>query len=368
MADEHQLPGNVTAFPNRAAIKVEAGDWLVRMDREPLTEAELAELQQWMGQSSFHRDYLMKLAANWDAMARLQELAELFPLPESESSVYAQSFGWAMWLRRPWGQGVAVVCTLVLVVALGWLVNGIMPTDLRTTVGEQGSFTLPDGSVVNMNTDTHIEVDFSESRRAITLLKGEASFDVRKNPERPFVVYAGGGLVWAVGTAFNVRYLGDSVDVLVTEGRVKVFSDTNINQRSALDLKKAPDESKNVAAGLLVLAENELQEALVGAGQALQYAQVIKSLRPVEVDEFERKLAWQQGALIFKGESLKEAIAEIGRYTDKKLVIADPELNTLKVGGHYKTDDIKSLLVSLGEGLNIDIQYDNHNRILLTSR
>ena len=75
--------------------------------------------------------------------------------------------------------------------------------------------------MLTLNTDSELSVDYSGDNRIIHLSRGEVNFDVAKDPHRPFVVYAGDGLVWAVGTAFNVRLIEDSVDLTVTEGRVK---------------------------------------------------------------------------------------------------------------------------------------------------
>ena len=120
---------------------------------------------------------------------------------------------------------------------------------------------MEDGSTIALNTNSRVNIDYSGERRVVQLLRGEASFDVAKSPQRPFVVYAGSGLIWAVGTAFNVRYTSDLVDVIVTEGIVKVYTQVSPEQPVA-SLTAAPDS--DVAA-----SENE---ALVSAGKSMQYS------------------------------------------------------------------------------------------------
>lgn len=379
---------NIAVFPDKSVIKEEAGAWIVRIDRGNLSESEVRELQAWVHRSDFNREYLLKLAANWDAMGMLEELAELFPLADKEQqrahSPSLRSKLWS-WLEDcipqslPAARLVASVLTVAMVFTLGWLIGPERQREFSTAVGEQSSYTLEDGSRITLNTNSEVRVDYTGARRAIILVRGEANFDVAKNPERPFVVYAGGGIVWAVGTAFNVRYLGDAVDVTVTEGRVKVFSDTQKEeqkdentQQLAVDLTTRHMASKSASPTSAEVdhpaTPNEIKkEALLDAGQSLRYSQVIQTMEPVKKEELDRKLAWQKGALVFKGETLDQALVEIARYTDKQIVIVDPDIGNIRVGGHYKTDDINALLSSLGEGFDINVEFAAGNRILLSS-
>ena len=219
---------NIAAFSSKASIKEEAGAWIVKIDGGNLSASDASQLQQWLSTSDYHRDYLEKLARNWDSMAVMQELAALFPIngvqgkPTIAERLREKFSNW----QRPavWsGTGLA---TCALVIAL--FISGQPPNHFATGIGQQASYQLEDGSTINLNTNTEVEIDFSKDRRRIHLLKGEAHFDVAKNPQRPFVVYAGEGMVWAVGTAFNVRYIGSLnsnrpdpiIDVTVTEGTV----------------------------------------------------------------------------------------------------------------------------------------------------
>ncbi len=263
------------------------------------------------------------------------------------------------------GLATAMIMTTVFFVNALWLAAA--PDEYATAIGGRQSYTLEDGTVVALNTNTRIQVDYSNARRAITLVQGEASFDVAKNPERPFVVYAGTGLVWAVGTVFNIRYDAGQVDVLVTEGRVKVFSDARATDPASPSLKDATPATGNTVGTTTTEVVQKQREALLGAGESLRYRQVIESLKTIELEERSRILAWHSGSLVFKGETLEQAIAEISRYTDKELVIADADLKQLRVGGHYKTDDIDSLLTSLGRGLDISVDYAADDRVLLSA-
>ena len=251
--------------------------------------------------------------------------------------------------------------TLATFALVAILINTQQPNHFETDIGQQASYQLSDGTHITLNTNSELKVDYSQDRRRIYLLRGEAHFDVAKNPQRPFMVYAGEGMVWAVGTAFNVRYLnagnlpdsligtlvgtlvGTSIDVTVTEGTVKIFADIEPDKNTSLDVNDAQNSPTD-------------HEQLVHAGKSVQYSKVINATQTTPAQVLEQKLAWQHGALIFKGETLEQAIKEIARYTDKQLIITDPSIKNIRVGGHYKTDNINSLLASLSETLEIKLE------------
>jgi transmembrane sensor len=213
------------------------------------------------------------------------------------------------------------------------------------------------------------------------LLKGEAHFEVAKNPQRPFMVYAGEGMVWAVGTAFNVRYVGNQkqadnyIDVTVTEGTVKVFAQVNQEQfkekQQPVETDKKAIEPAQSASAQSLNPENNappLKEQIVHAGKSVHYTSVIETIQLTSAEAVEQKLAWQQGAIIFSGETLEQAIQEIARYTERQLTIVDPAIKNIRVGGHYKTNDINGLLASLSQGFNIQVSYVNSQQIELSSK
>ena len=410
----------ITEFRDRASIKEEAGAWIVKMDQGELSPEQTAELQQWIAKSDFHRNYLHQLAHNWDSMGILQELAELFPIqptaatpavmPATQPVMPAQAGTsgthtptvmpaqagtsgthtqpepvmpanptvmpaqagisnpqpptpktWLQNLIAQLKQPKAWAPTLATFALVAILINTQQLNHFETDIGQQASYQLSDGTRITLNTNSELKVDYSQDRRRIYLLRGEAHFDVAKNPQRPFMVYAGEGMVWAVGTAFNVRYLnagnlegnhagtlvdtliGTSIDVTVTEGTVKIFADIEPDKNTSLDVNDAQSSPTD-------------HEQLVHAGKSVQYSKVINATQTTPAQVLEQKLAWQHGALIFKGETLEQAIKEIARYTDKQLIITDPSIKNIRVGGHYKTDNINSLLASLSETLEIKLE------------
>lgn len=177
----------------------------------------------------------------------------------------------------------------------------------HTEIGEKQVVQLADGSVVRLNTGSSIEVALGKKARSIRLLRGEASFDVAHDTARPFIVDADGAKVRAVGTAFSVRLRPDLTEVTVTQGVVLV--------RDA----QAPGRR-------------------VTAGNAAAVRQGAIAVTPLGGRDIARRLAWQQGRLSFDGDTLAQAVEEFNRYRTSPIVIGDPALSGLRIGGTFRSD------------------------------
>lgn len=193
---------------------------------------------------------------------------------------------------------------------------------------------LPDGSVVELNGNADLVVDFSGPLRRVTLRRGEAHFQVAKDPQRTFVVVAGGVEVRAVGTAFSVGVEPQTIEVLVTEGHVAVE-----NTARSAPAAVAAAASAN-GAGPIFGAGNRIRVdmnagALTASGPQ---ASVVSS------EEMERELAWRVPRLEFAGTALAQALPMFNAHGRLRLALADPALGRLQLSGVLRADDTESLL------------------------
>src|SRR5262249_28353313 len=117
-------------------------------------------------------------------------------------------------------------------VALGVWMTRLSTERFNTPVGELREIQLADGSIVNLNAQSEVVVQFTRSERDIRLARGEAMFKVARDPARPFRVRTTNAIVEAVGTQFNVNARPDgTTTVAVLEGKVKLAGD---NAQAAL--------------------------------------------------------------------------------------------------------------------------------------
>lgn len=367
---------NLVNFPDPRKTLREASLWIVSIE-EGLTEDEGRELEAWLAADPQNAKTMVRLAETWETFDALTELAEMFPIDRYREK-YRRRVQWKL-------AGVAA-SVLTAAAALGWYLlldaevaqvpgaisvslpewNGLDNSSIdagagsrlsyETVIGEQLSARLPDGSVVTLNTNSQLDVEYSSSERLVTIGRGEASFNVTRDAARPFRVRAGTRMVQAVGTIFNVHMdLGDRVEVTVSEGRVRV----------TLAEQPAPSPSS-------VEAERKAVEPLaadmtVDAGEVAVIDGLQNAVRPIDSLEIEARLAWQQGMLIFRGSPLEDVLADVSRYTTVKFRIADESIRRRRVGGYFRAGDIEALLIALRESFGIEPQRSG-DEIVLTAR
>jgi len=343
---------NIITLPNIEIIEAEAASWITVLGREQVSETELSELKLWLSQSERHRSAFNELTDLWDDLDILKELDDIAEsVPKLEP---------AFWQRRSFlAVAASIFICFIVSGSLYWqhLTEFDQQTHFITAVGQQRSVVLSDGSTVKINTNSQVEIDFSRNKRIIRLLKGEAYFNVAKNKHRPFYVYAGDGLVQAIGTSFNVRLkLLDAIEVTVEEGVVALVALAKKEPTTAenLDIVSSPlPESKKVLAELV-------------AGQSTTFGNTVEKIEQIQTQELNRKLAWRQGVLVYENVPLRKVIDDISRYTNVTIEIADPSLRTLPIAGHFRVGEIEALFESLEITFGLNIKKINKNYIRLS--
>jgi transmembrane sensor len=213
---------------------------------------------------------------------------------------------------------------------------------------------LPDGSTVDLKEGARISVDYSERLRRVTLLQGEAHFQVAKDPNKPFVVMARGIAVSAVGTAFSVQTSEATIEVLVTEGRVSV--DHPIASVPEITGRAPAPEARPLA--LLDAGKRVVVDAAASSPQS-------PSVQTVSETELSARLAWRVPRLEFSGTSLREIVPAINRHSRARLVLADAALQDIRLSGRLRADDLETLLGLLEEGYGVRIERRSEREVVL---
>jgi len=324
----------IVKLRTRTEIEEEAARWTWRLDDEAFTAADQQAFDAWLRQDARHRRVFEETSKVWSALDGLAEAKRGEKIAAFASPPPLARVGLARW----WMSAAAAV--LVLVAAgFWWLRQGNEIQTLATAVGQQRNVTLVDGSIVTLNTNTIIETDLSRSLRQIYLRKGEAHFQVAHDRSRPFLVHAGDAVVRAVGTQFEVRLRPDQhVDVTVNEGRVEVQANPPFD---------APRASG---------AASQSATRALAAGEQLSTATTGYAVQRVTPEQLSSEMAWREGAIIFDGRPLAQAIVEIERYTDARIVVTDPGVAALRVGGRFRTDDVQGFFQGLEAALPVSVR------------
>lgn len=315
-------------------IEACAADWLARLDRSDTPAAEHRDFEAWCRTDPRHLAAYLRLLTVWNRLDALKgeeapHAVAVPGLPDPAASAPAPAP-----LRRRVFLAMTLAAGLAAVAAgLAWWqwsapfgkASGMLV--YTTALGEFQRITLPDGSVAVLNTDSELRVRLSAAERDITLIRGEATFEVAPDKSRPFIVLAGSTAARAVGTVFNVQKTDGRVEVLVTKGVVAV----------------GPPQGRVTAFAL----------AIVDAGQMAIAASSQVKVESLDQEEIARRLAWHDGMLLFNGQSLAAVAAEFNRYNERKLVIADPAVGRLRIGGYFRATDLESFVRVLQERFGI---------------
>lgn len=345
----------VVPFEEPQSVQAQASAWLARLDGDNPSETDQEAFKRWIQQDDAHIAAFEKVAAAWDELNVLTRLPSV--LPERDRTIAEKSARPRHSLRY-----AAATAALVLGLFVGFQQLDSPPQEVSywTPVGGQKTVTLPDDSIVQLNTNSRIKVDFSGSARAVYLHQGEAHFSVTSNPERPFEVYAGAGRVRAVGTAFSVTLVenSDDINVIVEEGIVEVAPEIRSRLDGSADIRYQTAESTPPATTGSLLIE---------AGKAVVFDQSeIKAVQQIDVAEVQRRLAWQQGQLVFRGETLEEVVTEISRYTDMKILVKSEEARALRIGGQFQVGNARAILNALERGFGLEVEYVTNSLVYLS--
>jgi transmembrane sensor len=210
-----------------------------------------------------------------------------------------------------------------------------------TGVGERLNVTLDDGSTVELDTASRLEVAYSAARRELRLVAGQALFQVAHNKARPFIVTAGDRRITATGTAFEVRLDGRRVRVVLVEGHVVVAD--------AAPGQAVPSAGQELSAGEQLVARP--------AGPM--------SVGPADLD---RTSSWRRGQLIFRDDTLPAAVAEFNRYTTTRLVVDDPAVAALKISGVFGSASTDDFIAAIEAYFPVDAEMRATGTIALVKR
>lgn len=339
---------------SHAEIERAAAAWLARREAG-WSDAEQAAFAAWRAASTAHRVAWIRIEAGWQRAARLNALGAGLPpgevpapgawpeLPGAEAATAPAVDLRDVVFRAPrtrrlprWPAAVAAALLAAVGLAGWWQFGGVERAAYATALGETRRVELTDGSTVLLNSASRVDVVYSRRERSLRLVQGEALFEVAPNPDRPFAVEADARRVVAVGTRFAVRRDDGGLRVAVAEGHVRLE-----------DAARPAAAPTPLSAGMVAIARPDGVR-----------------LRQRSVGEVEELLSWREGMLVFRGTPLAEAVAEFNRYNAHKLVVDDPSIADIPVGGGFRWTSTEAFVRVLEQsfGLRAD-RGDNETRL-----
>lgn len=299
-------------------IDEQAVAWFIRLRADNVSSEEKALFLRWLNQADEHRETFNEISKLWgdaDLLQALGEAAKKQHLAPHKKTTPAN-------FKTP----LAIAACLALVLLFSSELAVLMQGDYSTRVGERKTVYFDDGSTAMLNTGSSIAVSMDGPQRRVNLLKGEVYFEVKPDPDRPFIVQAGHSTTRVLGTRFFVHEMSDSDEVKVVSGRVEVTDRRTLKQPLILHDREAVSID---AAGL---GETRLLDSVLTT-------------------------SWVNGFLVFENAPLENVINQIRRYRTGLVIYKDDSLREFKINGRINLRESDDMLKVLGKNLLVKMTY-----------
>lgn len=300
--------------------------WFVRLLEPECPDIERAAFERWRNADPAHAAAYREVERLWadseEAAKDPRIVAASMRALRLDATGPGRFRGWLMPVAIASAAAVAAVAILPR-----WLTPAEAPSGTRhaTAVGELRDLTMPDGSVVKLDTASVVVERYGGRQRRLDLERGQAQFDVASDPEKPFVVHVGNGTVTAIGTEFQVRTMSEGTTVTLLEGEVAVAAWSATGATYAVRLQ---------------------------AGERLSFDRNGRITSPEPAD-LRAARGWTEGRLLVHDWRLEELLAEMNRYADVQLRVHDPSLRDIRISGTFRTGDQDTLASILEQGWSL---------------
>jgi transmembrane sensor len=325
---------------NRDRLEQETTEWLVRLTSGEATPADFADFAQWQQRSPAHQHAYQKIAALWEGLEKpllawnqqqnpLAIQAEAIENSDNLNEEYADHKASA---ENVWLKPLSMAALLVIIMAFSLFPDYLHHplADYRTRIGEQTSVTLPDGSIIHLNTDTAININYTLQARNVEILQGEAEFEVAHDKQKPFNVTSGAVKTQAIGTKFLVRYDNDQGLVTLLEGKVRTAAGISDSGHTPTQITLTAGEQAEFNGNNLIAAKQA-----DGAGSD----------------------SWKHGRLLMNFVTLEHAISEINRYRRGTVKLIDSSLAQREINAAIDLKHIDNWLDALETTLPLKVQH-----------
>jgi transmembrane sensor len=319
------------SFPKHcdAAVEEQASLWAARLDGSVVSATDRLALDEWLAAHPEHRALLSRFCQFSADLEQQLPLIEGIKELSAETLITPATAQPPPWLRRPMMAGVALTAAAAVALVFWQGQPKQQVKNIATPAAQRQTLTLVDGTRVDLNAQTSLQIEISAKSRRVRLASGEAFFAVQKDPKRPFIVETPTGSVRVTGTKFDVRTETAGVlEVTVVEGSVQAHPQ-----------EKSGEHSPPVA---------------LSAGENLLAGPRGNERRVLTASELDDALAWRQGQVVFKGVPLREVLARFARYHGRGIT-ATADAAELKVGARFSLDDLDGFFDGLEAALPLKV-------------
>lgn len=307
---------------DREALIADASLWLAKLDTG---SGDVEAFERWRSASPARAAAFAEVASAWEGLATLKAASSTAVRAGRRPPVSADR----RWFLRAAGLGA------VSLLGAGLFAGGraMARTHVEAGVGERRAIAMPDGTSLDLNTDSAVSWRVGRKRSYVWLERGQVALSVPRNA-RGVLLSARGAEASIFAGRFDARLRGDSVELTVLSGQAATAAGT---------------VSADVA----------------GPAHLTMTGDVVRR-RAISTAELNETTSWWRGEIVFDGEPLAAVVDEYNRYLTQKLVIDDPQIADLRLGGRFRTNDVEGFLQALNQTFDVEARpFDG--RIHLTS-
>jgi len=307
--------------PQNEHLLKQALEWFFLLQSENCTDENRRQFNRWYHKNEANQAAYAHAQRLWTDLNQLKEKKDIPGLREVRRARTKRSSVRALGLA-------AFILVASVLVSIGWMEYSAETVTYMTQTGERRTVALSDGSSIDLNTATRLQVRISLLQRKIILDAGEAIFDVHHEWLRSFNVKAGNLTIHDIGTRFSVRLHNDAVSVAVLQGAVEINGERM-------------DE---------------------GYQRNYQPGVNLSHMQPIDIEQIE---AWKHGRLIFRRTPLKEIVTELERYHSVRFLFANPSIANETLSGMFDTNDLGLFLASVEKILPVKVKHLPQEQVFL---
>jgi len=307
------------------SIIEKAVEWHLQLHSAAASDADRANFVAWQHQNSTHALAYSRIERMWGKFSVVEPNAAKVSIESALQS------GKAIKKIAQHGKGIAL--SLVAIISAYSAVQTqpaqIWLAENKTAIGEQRSMTLADGSTLMLNTNTALDIDFSDRQRLIKLYQGEVLITVAKDKSRPLIIATAQGTARALGTIFNVKTAEETTQVTVVESKVETCTNPSLfsfSQKACITLQ--PNQGANFTSSQIDSASNIDAENIA---------------------------SWSTGTLAMDNQPLNQVLTELQRYSKAQIQFNADEISNMRVSGVLPLNNMSQSLNLLAGKLPIQI-------------
>jgi transmembrane sensor len=349
-----------------ATVAAQAERWFARMRSDRVEPVDEFRFRNWLAEDPAHEREYRLLETFWDeltAYGRADEVramshVALVQTCAVEEVPAAPAYTRARRVRR-WSAAAAVA---VLIGGLFAANPTIYTATYETGIGGRNSHHLLEGTRITLNTDTALRVQYDLRSRRVWLENGQAHFQVTRSRFWPFEVDAGTSVVRALGTTFDVYRRGDETQVTLLEGRLRVEK-ARVNKKGSGPLKLTHEVNEKGSDPFLLTSMQ--RAAVLEPGQQVVISP--RGLSDVHLANVPETTAWLYGRLVFDGERLADAVAEVNRYSPVQLTIENPDLADVRISGVFRAGGAETFVDALEASFPVQARVRDDGSLVLAA-